>query len=127
MVMLNDRCFTKSDRRIGDLHFAVKDISDEAFEYVLKVAQSFSLDDSSPGKRLVHHTRLLIESDGTAKLKMFWSFDGTPFVSDVYTRDQNGRWTSDVSIVSPVWSARIEGKYLEKLREISAAVKLEAN
>ena len=121
-MMINERSFTKSDRRVGELHYAVKNISDEAFDCVLKVAQSFALDDTSPGKRLVRQLRCVIHADGVAVMRLFWEFDGEPFLSDTYTRGLTGRWTSTMGALSPPWAVRIESFYEQKIKEIAAAV-----
>lgn len=124
MVMLRgDSCYEKSDRRVGDLHYAVKNISDEAFDCVLQVAQSFKLDDTSPGKRLVKQIRCVIHQDGDAEMRIFWEFDGNAFLSDVYTRNAVGRWTSNLTgVLSPPWAVRVEAIFEQKVKEISAAV-----
>jgi hypothetical protein len=123
MVMLSGRSFTSRDRLVGELHYACKAISDEAFGYVLAVAKSFAVtDDLKPGDRLVNQTRCIITGPDEARLNIVWSFDGTRFLSSTYTRHVGGGWTSDRCVPGDVWLVKIEAMYQQKLKEIEAAV-----
>lgn len=110
MVMLSST--EKSDRRIGDMYYACKQISDEAFEYVLKVAKCFAIDDSNIGKRLIKKLECSDQPDGSSVLSISWTFDGDKFISDTYTRSDAGKWTSHkAGAMSVSWSSCVEAMY----------------
>jgi hypothetical protein len=112
---------------VGRLHYACKKISDEAFQYVLEVAESLSLtDEGQAGDRLVNQTQCVITGTDEARLRIVWSFEGTRFLSSTYTRHASGKWTTDASVLGTAWAVRIEAMYQQKLKEIRAAVLSEA-
>lgn len=123
MVMLNDLTFVPRDRLVGELHYACKGISDEAFEYVLAVARSFSFGESvQVGDRMINQTRCILTGVGEAKLSITWCFDGKLFLSSTYTREVSGKWSSDKAMPGYAWAIKIEERYQQKLKEIEAAI-----
>jgi hypothetical protein len=123
MVMLSERGFTKRDALVGELHYAVKNISDEAFGYVLEVAKSFSVDKKiDVGDRMVNQTRVVITGHGEARLVIVWSYDGKRFLSSGYARSSTGKWTADTAIQGIAWVVKLEEMYQQKLREIEATL-----
>jgi hypothetical protein len=123
MVMLSERGFTTRDKLVGELHYAVKHISDEAMGYVLEVAKSFSVDQKiNVGDRMVNQTRVVITGDGEARLVIVWSYDGKRFLSNGYTRSSTGKWTADNAVQGVAWVMKLEEVYQQKLREIEATL-----
>lgn len=113
---------------VTDLHFAVKKVSDEAMQYLLKVARSLAVLDNGPidPRSLVGQTRVVVNSDGTARVAIVWSFHSEAFLSASYERDASGGWHSgDGKPISPTWLVQLEDRYQAKLREIDLAARSE--
>ena len=126
-------CITERDRLVGELHYACKQISDEAFGYVLRIAKSLAADRDSGvplHDRLVERDFCLITGPDTAVLRRFWSFDGEVFLSNTYRRLESGRWVcdeKDTSKFGPKWAVQLEDSFQQKKREVCAAAVQEQN
>jgi hypothetical protein len=115
----------RSDARrhamIADLIVTMKSVSDESFEYVLKVAHSLAVREDGPidPSGLLGQTRVVINADGTAHVAVVWSFRQEAFLSSSYRRDVTGAWSSlDGKQFGSVWLRKLEDRYQEKLREV---------
>jgi hypothetical protein len=114
---------------VSELHFTVKQISDEAFQYLLRVAKSLAVEDAGPVEPygLIGQTRVVITGEGTAEVAIVWSHRAEVFLSSSYSRRANGGWHSrDGQPISPTWLVRLEERYQQKLREVEIAAKSEA-
>jgi hypothetical protein len=114
----------KRSAMVSELHYAVKDVSDEAFGYLLKVAKSLAVQDAGPvdPTGLIGQTRVVITGEHTADVAIVWSFRTEAFMSSEYRRLENGGWISlDGKPISPTWLTRLEDRYQEKLKQVQLA------
>lgn len=114
----------KRQSMVADLIVTMKSVSDESFEYVLKVAHSLAVREDGPidPQGLLGQTRVVINPDGTASVAVVWSFREEAFLSSFYRRDVSGAWTSlDGKAIGSVWLRKLEDRYQEKLREVRLA------
>jgi hypothetical protein len=118
----------KRSSQVTELHYAVKDVSDEAFEYLLKVAKSLAVQDAGPvdPRGLIGQMRVLITGEHTADVAIVWRFRDEAFLSSEYRRMENGGWVSlDGTPVSPSWLTRLEDRYQEKRSQVELAARSE--
>lgn len=127
-----DKAIASDARRhamAAELHYAMKNVSDEAFGYVLKVVQSLSGMGSVPvdHQGLVGQTRVVLTGENTASVAIVWSFRNEAFLSSEYFRDASGGWhAADGKPISGKWLVHLEDRYQQKLREIELTAKSES-
>lgn len=128
---LIDRGISRIARRqamVSELHYAVKKVSDEAFAYLLQVANSLAVEDAGPTdpKSLMGQTRIVITGEHTADVAVVWAYKTEAFLSGEYQRLENGGWRSvDGTPISPKWLTDLEERYQAKLKEIELVARSE--
>lgn len=138
MVMRNridgliDRALQSGAKRqamVTELHYSLKQVSDEAMSYVLKVVKSLAIRDDGPllPTGLNGQTRVVITGEGTAEVAIVWSYRTEAFLSSSYARSANGGWRClDGKEISSRWMVELEKRYLAKLKEVELVAKSEA-
>lgn len=123
MVREQNESQLERDRQVGELHYAIQELSQERLEAVLQFAQSIKDTKAPVATRLVKQVRCIFQPDGVTVMRVFWEFDGEQIMSDVYNRKSDGQWTSaNLGLLSAYQAERIEEMYQQKWREVGAAV-----
>jgi hypothetical protein len=118
----------RREAMVSELHYSVKRISDEAFAYVLKVANSLAVQDAGfvDPMSLQGQTRIVITGEHTADVAVVWSHRQEVFLSSEYQRMECGGWRSlDGKPISPKWMTDLEDRYQQKLKEVELAARSE--
>ena len=121
MVLEQNEAQRERDRQIGELHYAIQELSHARLAVVLEFAHSMKDTKAPVATRLVRHVRCIFHPDGVTVMRVFWEFDGKLIMSDVYKRRSDGQWTSvSIGLLSGYQAERIEEIYQQKWREVGA-------